>query len=368
MKKHRHIQSFSGSPQDKTGLLDEYRKAKADHRRLERFHSSQDSASRDSKLISILSNSTDVYKKIKSSKNNQSKIHTLHVGHNTYIGKDVPDGMYHSISQLKSVNTEPSLSSQPFFHDFDLIMNLCSSSSLPPISFEKSSEILHRMKVSVTDMYSITGSHYIHAGPVGLKHFHMLLCGLIMDINSISLSEINTVYAMVLFKGHGKDKTSDRSYRTISTRPLVAKALDLYVRDLNLDKWNHDQAPTQFQGEGSSHELAAILFTECIQHSLFIAKEPLFAIYLDAMSAFDNVLRQLLIRNLYLCGTSPASTKYINTRLENRKTIVDWDKNLMGPISDEKGVEQGGCNSSEYYKNFGKPQLELAQILGLECH
>ena len=260
LKKHRHIQSFSGSPQNKTGLLDEYRKAKSDHRRLERFHSLQDSAMRDSKLISILSNSTDVYKRIKSSKNNQSKIHTLQVGHNTYIGKDVPDGMYHNISQLKSVNTEPSLSSQPFFHDFDLIMNLCLASSLPPISFQKSGEILHNMKASVTDMYSITGIHYIHAGPVGLKHFHMLLSGLIMDINSISLTEINTVYAMVLFKGHGKDKTSDRSYRTISTCPLVAKALDLYVRDLNLDKWNQDQAPTQFQGEGSSHELAAILF------------------------------------------------------------------------------------------------------------
>ena len=37
----------------------------------------------------------------------------------------------------------------------------------------------------------------------------------------------------------------------------------------------------------------------------------------------------------------------------------------MGPIYDEKGVEQGGPNSAEYYKVFGKPQLQLAQRTGL---
>ena len=33
----------------------------------------------------------------------------------------------------------------------------------------------------------------------------------------------------------------------------------------------------------------------------------------------------------------------------------------MGPISDELGVEQGGVNSGEFYKIYGKPQLQMAQ-------
>ena len=41
--------------------------------------------------------------------------------------------------------------------------------------------------------------------------------------------------------------------------------------------------------------------------------------------------------------------------------MVDWDRQLMGPIQDEKGVEQGGSNSGEFYKIFGKTQLTLAQ-------
>ena len=76
---------------------------------------------------------------------------------------------------------------------------------------------------------------------------------------------------MILFKGHNKDRESDRSYRTISTCPFLSKALDKYVGGLCESGWAAAQAETQFQGTGSSHELAALLLTETIQHSLFPA-------------------------------------------------------------------------------------------------
>ena len=37
----------------------------------------------------------------------------------------------------------------------------------------------------------------------------------------------------------------------------------------------------------------------------------------------------------------------------------------MGPIRDERGLEQGGVNSSDFYKIFGKDQLVTAQQSGL---
>ena len=129
---------------------------------------------------------------------------------------------------------------------------------------------------------------------------------------------------------------------------MVAKGLDLYIRDLGILSWNENQAETQFQGEGSSHELAAVLLTEAIQHSLFTLKKPIFILYLDAQSAFDVVLRELLIRNLYNCNTRGHSLLYINQRLGSRRTYIDWEGNLMGPIADEQGLEQGGDNSSDF--------------------
>ena len=362
LKKYRHLRYFVGPPEHRDLLRNEYSKAKKEHRKLERKYSAMNSSKRDHFLFSALSSDPRaLFKSIKSSKSCSTKVHTLHVGDKTYLGGNVQDGFYDSISRLKSLDENQSSSTNDFFLDYQYIMNICSNATLPQISYKKSTDILHKIRACVSDLFSITAYHYLHAGPVGLLHFHLLLSSLIRDINTVSLTEVSTVYAVVLFKGHGRDRSSDRSYRTISTCPLVAKALDLYLRDLNLEAWNSDLSEVQFMGEGSSHELAAVLFTECIQYSMYTAKKPLYALYLDAKSAFDNVLYQHLIRNLYLCGTTPASLMYINSRLFNRKTILDWDRQHMGPIHDEKGVEQGGPNSGDYYKVFGKPQLDLAQ-------
>ena len=91
----------------------------------------------------------------------------------------------------------------------------------------------------------------------------------------------------------------------------------------------------------------------------------MFALYLDAKSAFDCVLRKFLINSLYHCGTNGHSLVYINNRLKSRLTYIEWDKQIMGPIYDMLGVEQGGPNSGDYYKIFGKQQLADDQASGL---
>ena len=129
--------------------------------------------------------------------------------------------------------------------------------------------------------------------------------------------------------------------------------------------WAAVQAPTQFQGSGSSHELAALLLTECIQHSLYTVKRPVYVLLLDAKFAFDKVVRECVVRNAYLAGTTDQALLYINSRLKNRKTFVEWDKILMGPIHDKLGVEQGGVNSDKLYKLCDNVQLSSAHRSGL---
>ena len=182
------------------------------------------------------------------------------------------------------------------------------------------------------------------------------------NVNLASLEELNTVWACILYKGHGKEKESDRSYRTISTCPMIAKALDMFIGQLYGSCWNNAQAETQFQGSGSSHELAALLLTETIQYSLFFLKLPIFILLLDAKSAFDKVIRQCAVKNAYLAGSDTKGLLYIDSRLENRKTFIEWDKTLMGPICDLIGLEQGGVNSDRLYKLCNNIQLSTAQL------
>ena len=183
-----------------------------------------------------------------------------------------------------------------------------------------------KLKSSVSDQFSITPYHFIHAGQAGLEHFWFLLNILITDVNLCSLDELNTVFACILFKGHGKSKNSSRSYRSISKCPVLARGLDSYIGQLYGEGWQEAQADTQFQGPGSSHSLAALLLTETMQHTMYITKQPLFTIFLDAKSCFDRILFESVIREAYLAGTRDQGLLLIKNRLVNRKTFCEYDR------------------------------------------
>ena len=121
----------------------------------------------------------------------------------------------------------------------------------------------------------------------------------------------------------------------------------MHLGDLSKDDWQSCQAETQFQGEGMSHELAALLLTTTIHNSLS-NKKPTFVLLLDARSAFDLVLRQILVRRLYLDTQPDQRILYWDHRLSNRKTFCQWEEELMGPIKDELGVEQRAQSSTKF--------------------
>ena len=156
-------------------------------------------------------------------------------------------------------------------------MEVCRTGKpIPKILIKTSRSILKKVKLEVSDYYSITANPYLLKGDAGIVYFHLLLEALISDINNNSIEEVNTVHATILFKGYSKDKSKASSYCTISSCPLTDKCHDIYVRDLNIKSWNKDQASTQFLGKGSSHELAALQLPEVAQHSLHILHQSVF--------------------------------------------------------------------------------------------
>ena len=322
---------------------------------------------------------------IRSSKSAASgNIQRLTVSDKVYTGRRVPDGFYDSLSSLiqpppECANMCPSFQKKTLkapdmsaIHDsasfrscqadYKHVLEICQEGvQIPPISGKDATILLHSLRSEVNDIFSVTAGHYINAGMEGAAQFAFLLNTIISNVNISSVAELNTAWAMILFKGHGKDRESDRSYRTISTCPLIAKALDCYVGSLFESGWVAAQAETQFQGTGSSHELAALLLTETIQYSLFADQNPVFVLLLDAQSAFDRILRETVIREAYLAGSTGQGLIFLNNRLANRKTCVEWDKTLMGPILDELGVEQGGVNSDREYKLCNNSELKVTQ-------
>ena len=78
--------------------------------------------------------------------------------------------------------------------------------------------------------------------------FQLLLNAVLDDINNYAIDELHTAHAIILYKAHGKDKSSERSYRTISSCPFISKCADKYVGSLENEAWEASEAETQFQG------------------------------------------------------------------------------------------------------------------------
>ena len=238
---------------------------------------------RDTKLTDLFSeNPKDAFKYLKSlRKSKPTQVGSLSVGDKVYVGNRVADGFYDSMSTLKSCDKEEVFSDEVLkerLKNFQHIIEICKlKDSIEPITFEQTEKILRSMKKNVIDYYSITALHYSNAGSSGVQHLMSLVNLFIKNVNLATIPQLNVAFGIILYKGHGKDKTSDRSYRTISTCPFVAKVLDLYLRQLFQGKWESATAPTQYQKPNSSHELASLLVTEIIQYSLRTKQACVFA-------------------------------------------------------------------------------------------
>ena len=343
-----------------------YKSLKKSHRNLVRLRILEHSIKADTKTHAILSsNPSKFFSFMRNLKRpSDTRVKQLTVRDKIYPENEVGDGLYDSIAYLKREAHADLETSEEYLDGVKLyknIIKLCKNGhKIQHPSVKKSEEILKSIKPSVNDRFSITGYHYRYAGEAGLLHFHSLLTSVIDDLNSASIDELNEVWACILHKGHGKNRTSERSYRTISTCPFISKGLDTLIHDLYSKVWDKEQASTQLQGKGSSHELASLLVTEVIQYSLNVNLKPMYILFLDAKSAFDLVIREFLVANLYHYGIRDQGLILIDERLRNRKTFCEWDKKLMGPILDLWGLEQGGKNSSDFFKVYNNLQITTA--------
>ena len=364
--------SPSPSPQDIEEALSMKSSCSSALRAAVRVSRSQAARHRDEMVHSVLT--TDPRKLQAAVRKAKSKgtpaVHLLQVGRHSYAGDSVPDGFYEALLSLKVPENLPN-SSPDFFstsENFRHIIELAKSGPpLPSLSLHEAEELLKRVRPEVLDLFSISARHYLAAGGAGVQHFASLLNLVICNINLSTATELNSAWSVMLHKGHNKPRSLCRSWRCISTCPLVSKVLDLYVSDLHRDNWCSASAPTQFMTRGSSHELAALLLTEVITYATLTLGVALWVLLLDKQSAFDSVLKEDILSEAYTAAGYQAdkSLLYLANRLASRRTFLQFSSTLMGPILDQRGVEQGGVNSGDEFQLVNNGELITTNSAGL---
>ena len=104
---------------------------------------------------------------------------------------------------------------------------------IPEISLNHAEDLLKALRPTVADIAGITTIHYLAGGKAGISHFQALFNLIIKNVNVSTLKKLNAAWAIMLYKGGAKPRHLAKSWRCISTCPLLAKAMDLYVYRLH---------------------------------------------------------------------------------------------------------------------------------------
>ena len=244
LKLSRKLHQMESSPLSQDAELEDLREKLASSRqgfRKEvRGNLAQSRDMNDMKLFDILCNPSSIFKSLRRAfRKSSPKIHKMRVGEKLYNGPEVADGIYDSLYTLKAPDMVP-ISTTPSYkaamETYKHVIKLAAGGDkIPALSLAAGEKLLNKIRPSVIDFYSITSKHFLNLGSEGTIHFVFLLNSIISLINSSSVAELNTILANMLHKGHDKDPEIDRSWRTISCCPFLAKAMDMYLVELNND-------------------------------------------------------------------------------------------------------------------------------------
>ena len=86
---------------------------------------------------------------------------------------------------------------------------------------------------------------------------------------------------------------------------------------------------------------------------------------LDQQSCYDRVLIPSVINAAYFAGTCDDGLLYLDGRLTHRHTYLEWEGEVLGPIRDTLGVEQGGVASDRLFHLTNNELLSLLQSPGI---
>ena len=93
--------------------------------------------------------------------------------------------------------------------------------------------------------------------------------------------------------------------------------------------------------------------------------KPVYIAFLDAKSAFDVVVREILLRKVYLYGINPASWQLIDDLHLNSYSVINWNNESSEKFEVIQGVKQGGLLSADLNKVYSNDMFDTLDQCGV---
>ena len=90
---------------------------------------------------------------------------------------------------------------------FSTIISICAQSTpIPELTYSEAFSLLKTLTPHVLDIHSMSPTHYLASGTMGVSHCQALLNTLVKNVNLSTLEELNLAWVVMLHKGGSKPR------------------------------------------------------------------------------------------------------------------------------------------------------------------
>ncbi|CAC5378097.1 unnamed protein product [Mytilus coruscus] len=250
-------------------------------------------------------------------------------------------------------------------YEIGLITEIVKGTNIPPDTLEELQKaIISINKGKSADIYGITVETILHAG----KNLEWLLLNLINIIFKESKvpDMLKEGLLTPVFKNKG-EKNIATNFRGITALPVLNKVIETIVKVRINPAVLVTQNVTQREFTAGSGPGNAALPVEEIYREAKDNNQEYELVLLDAKSAFDAVIHSHLMKRLYHAGIDDKHWTIIQSMHTNATSAVKWNGQTSELFNVLQGVRQGGILSTDLYKLYINPVLNMLETSNLGC-
>ncbi|KAK3098648.1 hypothetical protein FSP39_021572 [Pinctada imbricata] len=249
-------------------------------------------------------------------------------------------------------------------YDIDVIKDIFQDEHEPvtETSIEEVTRAIESLnKGKSPDVFGITAENIVFGGDALIATLCDIFNAIFYHQSVPDILKAGTITPVYKNKG---SKLDAKNYRGITVLPVIAKILELILRDRLRNFINRHQNPQQRGFTcGASPLFCALIIEEFIRETTGKKCTSLTA-YLDAKTAFDVVYHNSLLRKLYHMGIGGGLWNILCSFYEHASSVVKWMGNTSDEFIIEQGVRQGGILSADLYKVYINQLLDRLYYCG----
>ncbi|CAC5404045.1 unnamed protein product [Mytilus coruscus] len=236
-------------------------------------------------------------------------------------------------------------------YDIGLITEIVKDKNIQPATLEELQKAIKSFnKGKSADIYEITVEHILHAG----KNLEWFLLNLI---------------SIIFKKGKVPEMLKEGLLTPvgITVLPVLNKVIETIVKVRINPAVLVTQNVTQQGFTAGSGPANAALPVEEIYRKAKDNNQEYELVLLDAKSAFDVVIHSHLMKRLYHAGIDDKHWTIIQSMHTDATSAVKWNGQTSELFNVLQGVRQGGILSTDLYKLYINPLLNMLETSNLAC-